>query len=163
MAAIARMAAIGRGASRRFTPALVQGVHCRTAKTSTGIVGLEPEANAKPILLDLYAKTLAALEGMPAEAEYRKTVEGMTKERINVLNSTDDLTKVEASIGGGQVEQLIQQAEDELSLIPKLIAARAFDPYDGNPPEEILSDLKRCGHATPSQCPCLPCPTPSMR
>ena len=42
-----------------------------------------------------------------------------------------------------QVEQLILQARDELALIPMLLAANAFDPYDGSPPEEILVDLKR--------------------
>ena len=61
-----------------------------------------------------------------------------------VLKSTDDIPTIESKIGGGQVEQLIEQAKDELSLIPKLIAARAFDPYNGSPAEEILTDLKRC-------------------
>ena len=112
-------------------------------KKTTGIVGLAVETNAKPILLDLYAQTLVALEGVPATSEYRKTVEGLTKERMAAVQKTDNLVAIEEAIGGGQVEQLIEQAKDELSLIPTLISARAFDAYDGSPPEEILTDLKR--------------------
>jgi len=103
--------------------------------------------DAKPVLLDLYAKTLSALEAVPPSAEYRKTVEYFTKSRIAVVESTDDITVIEAGIGGGQVEQLIVQAQEELSLIPKLVAADAFSPYDGSPAEEILTDLKRRGVA----------------
>lgn len=116
-------------------------------KTSTGIVGLEVEPEAKTVLLSLYAKTLDALAEVPAGAEYRKTVEGMTKERLAVVEGTDDLLAIEKAVGCGQVEQLIQQAQDELSLIPKLVAARAFDPYAGTPAEEIYADLKRRGVA----------------
>mmetsp|Transcript_32431 Transcript_32431/g.85120 ORF Transcript_32431/g.85120 Transcript_32431/m.85120 type:complete len:183 (-) Transcript_32431:418-966(-) len=137
--------ALGRASALSSRPVLV--ACARSAKTSTGIVGLDVEPDAKPILLGLYAQTLTALEGVPASAEYRKVIEGYTKQRVAVLESTDDLAAIEAKIGGGQVEQLIQQAQDELSLIPTLIAARAFDTYDGAPAEEILSDLKRRGVA----------------
>ena len=111
-------------------------------------MGLAVEPDAKPILLDLYAKTLEALEAVPPSAEYRKTVEGMTKERLAVVEKTDDLGAIEAAIGCGQVEQLIEQAKDELSLIPMLVEADAFSPYDGPlSSEEILTDLKRRGWA----------------
>lgn len=112
-------------------------------KHTTGITGLAVEPNAKPILLDIYAKTLSALEGVPSTAEYRKTVEALTKERMAVVQGTDDLTVIESTIAAGQVEQLIQQAQDELGLIPRLVSARAFDAYDGSPAEEIYADLKR--------------------
>lgn len=113
-------------------------------KRTTGIVGLEVEPDAKPILLDLYAQTLSALEAVPPTAEYRKLVEGMTKERLAVIEKTDDLDVIEDTIGCGQVEQLIQQAKDELSLIPMLVDVDAFAAYDGPPAEDILTDLKRC-------------------
>ena len=128
-----------RFAARQLAPALFV-----RQKTTTGIVGLEVVPDAKPVLLGLYAKTLSMLEGVPAEAQYRKVITDYTKARMAVLKSTDDIPTIESKIGGGQVEQLIEQAKDELSLIPKLIAARAFDPYNGSPAEEILTDLKRC-------------------
>lgn len=116
-------------------------------KKSTGIVGLAVETDAKPILLDLYAQTLAALQAVPEASEYRKTVETLTKERLAVVQARDDLSAIEAAVGCGQVEQLIEQARDELKLIPTLIQSRAFDSYDGSPAEEILTDLKRRGIA----------------
>jgi NADH dehydrogenase (ubiquinone) 1 alpha subcomplex subunit 5 len=114
-------------------------------KTSTGIVGLAVEPEAKAVLTRLYAQTLTALQAVPEDAEYRKMVEGLTKSRLAVVQGSDDLLAIEKTIGGGQAEQLIQQAKDELSLIPRLIAASAFDPYDGSPAEEIYTDLKRRG------------------
>ena len=145
--AIARVAL--RTASRPLiAPALAAPIAAwARPKTSTGIVGLAVEPEAKPVLLDLYAKTLTLLEEVPAESEYRKVVEGYTKARVAALKASDDLMAIEKAIGGGQLEQLIQQAQDELTLIPKLIAVRAFDPYDGGPAEEILGDLKRCAPA----------------
>ena len=128
-----------RFAARQLAPALFV-----RQKTTTGIVGLEVVPDAKPVLLGLYAKTLSMLEGVPAEAQSRKVITDYTKARMAVLKSTDDIPTIESKIGGGQVEQLIEQAKDEISLIPKLIAARAFDPYNGSPAEEILTDLKRC-------------------
>ena len=113
------------------------------SKTSTGIVGLAVEPEAKSVLTRLYAETLTALQGVPEGAEYRKAVEGLTKSRLAVVKGSDDLLAIEKAIGGGQAEQLIQQAQDELSLIPRLIAASAFDPYSGSPAEEIYTDLKR--------------------
>ena len=133
-----RSSAAARGVLRRVAPALAR------AKTTTGYVGLEVEPNAKPILLSLYTQTLEALEAVPPSAEYRKTIEGLTKERLAVVEKTDDLLAIESAIGCGQVEQLIEQAKDELSLIPMLVEANAFAPYDGaSSGEDILTDLKR--------------------
>jgi len=113
------------------------------AKTTPGYVGRAGEPVARPALWGIYGKTLAALEEVPAASEYRKHVESMTKERLAVVEGTEDLRAIESTIGCGQVEQLIRQAEDELTLIPTLIAARAFDTYDGaTSAESILTDLK---------------------
>jgi len=122
---------------------------CRalSTKKTTGIVGLPVVPDPKPVLLGLYAQTLEALEAVPANAEYRKTVEALTKERLAAVEAGADVAAIEASIGCGQVEQLIRQAEDELRLIPSLVSARAFDAYDGTAPEEIFVDLKRRGIA----------------
>ena len=132
--------------SRAAAPAVLR--MATRGKQTTGIVGLDVNADAKPVLVSLYAKTLDALQAVPPTSEYRKTVESMIKERLTVIEGTDDLSAIEAGIGCGQVEQLIEQAQDELSLIPTLVAADAFSSYDGPPAEEILIDLKRCARAT---------------
>lgn len=124
----------------RAAPLALRGVR---AKGSTGIVGLAVEPEAKAILTGLYTKTLAALETLPANSAYRSKVEEMTTERLAIVKGTDDLEKIELAIGAGQVEQVIEQAEDELALIPALVEADVFAPYDGAPASEIYSDLKR--------------------
>ena len=77
----------------------------RRIKTTTGIVGLDVEPEAKSILEDLYAKTLTALEALPADAEYRSVVEALTKERLAVVKGTSDLDKIEATLGAGQARR----------------------------------------------------------
>jgi len=92
-------------------------------------------------------KTLAALETVPAGSAYRSSVTTMVTERLSIVNGTDDLGKIEAAIGAGQVEELLIQATDELALIPVLVEADAFAAYDGTPASEIYGDLKRRGVA----------------
>ena len=130
-------------ASRSLAPALSRHL----SKASTGYVGLPVEPDAKPILMSLYAQTLTALEAVPPSAEYRKNMEGLIKGRLTVIEKTDDLIAIEAEIGCGQMEQMIESAKDELALIPMLLDADAFSPYDGPPAEEVLMDLKRRGIA----------------
>ena len=89
----------------------------RRIKTTTGIVGLDVEPEAKSILEDLYAKTLTALEALPADAEYRSVVEALTKERLAVVKGTSDLDKIEATLGAGQARR---PSRSPLPLTPPL-------------------------------------------
>ena len=135
---------VGGMLARRLHLSAAPALRRLSTKSSTGIVGMEVRPDAPEILLSLYSKTLAELESLPAEAGYRSAVEALTKGRMAAVEGAKSIEEIETAIGGGQVEQLIKQAEEELSLIPTLLAARAFDPYDGSPAEEILTDLKRC-------------------
>ncbi|EOD23260.1 NDUFA5/B13 subunit of NADH:ubiquinone oxidoreductase [Emiliania huxleyi CCMP1516] len=132
-------------------------LHAR-CKTSTGIVGLPVQPEAKAILEGLYTKTLSALEAFPASAEYAKVVGGIAKERLAVVKSAASLPEIEAKIGAGQVEQLIEQAhtaaaEDELRLLPVMLEERVWEAYQervweayqGAPADDLYLDLKRRG------------------
>ena len=79
--------------------------------------------------------------------EYRRVVDDLTRERLAHVDGNDSAANIEAAIGAGQIEELIQQAEDELNLIPVLLEERAWETYQGSPIEEIYSDLKRRGIA----------------
>ena len=94
------------GLSRAGPCVLTAGMKgVRGLKLSTGLVGIEVEPEAKPLLISLYAETQEALQAVPAGSEYRKTVEGLIKDRMAVLEATDDLDTIEEKIGGGQVSE----------------------------------------------------------
>ena len=127
-----RSAGAGRMAVRGF--AVVTGDIRRT----TGIVGLEANDNAREDLVEAYGKIMTAVEAIPADAHYRKTVEATTKYRLGVVESTDDWGTIEDTIGCGQLEELLFQANCELDLIPAYAEAKLWeDP----PPATGLEEL----------------------
>lgn len=95
-------------------------------KTTTGIVGLEVVPNAREVLIGLYTKTLAEIQSVPPDEGYRKAVESFTKNRLQICQQEDDWEEIERKIGCGQVEELIEEAEDELKLIAKLKGSYPF-------------------------------------
>ena len=105
------------GLSRAGPCVLTAGMKgVRGLKLSTGLVGIEVEPEAKPLLISLYAETQEALQAVPAGSEYRKTVEGLIKDRMAVLEATDDLDTIEEKIGGGQVSE--RERERSYGIFP---------------------------------------------
>jgi NADH dehydrogenase (ubiquinone) 1 alpha subcomplex subunit 5 len=51
---------------------------------------------------------------------YRQSVEALTKERMKIVESTEDTNAIEAQVGQGLVEELIDAAEKELVLSEKM-------------------------------------------
>ncbi|EPS60061.1 hypothetical protein M569_14744 [Genlisea aurea] len=86
-------------------------------KETTGIVGLEVVPNAREVLIGLYTKTLDEIKAVPEDEGYRKAVESFTKHRLKVCQEEEDWEAIEKKIGCGQVEELIEEAQDELKLI----------------------------------------------
>ncbi|KAF5732395.1 putative NADH dehydrogenase [Tripterygium wilfordii] len=95
-------------------------------KQTTGIVGLDVVPNAREVLIGLYNKTLKEIQAVPSDEGYRKAVESFTKHRLTVCQEEDDWEKIEKRLGCGQVEELIEEAQDELKLIEKMIE---WDPW----------------------------------
>jgi NADH dehydrogenase (ubiquinone) 1 alpha subcomplex subunit 5 len=93
----------------------------RAVKETTGIVGLEVAPNAREVLIGLYTRTLKEIEAVPKDEGYRKAVESFTNHRLQICQEEDDWKRIEDRIGCGQVEELIEEAEDELKLIAKMI------------------------------------------
>ncbi|KAK1268976.1 hypothetical protein QJS04_geneDACA006961 [Acorus gramineus] len=96
-------------------------------KETTGIVGLDVVPNAREVLISLYDKTLHEIKAVPEGENYRKAVETFTRNRLNVCLAENDSDQIERRIGCGQVEELIEEAQDELHLISKMIE---WDPWD---------------------------------
>uniref|UniRef100_A0A5B6ZX08 Uncharacterized protein n=1 Tax=Davidia involucrata TaxID=16924 RepID=A0A5B6ZX08_DAVIN len=95
-------------------------------KETTGIVGLEVVPNAREVLINLYSKTLKEIQAVPEDEGYRKAVESFTRHRLNVCQEEKDWEVIEKRLGCGQVEELIEEAQDELKLIGKMIE---WDPW----------------------------------
>ncbi|KAF5743494.1 putative NADH dehydrogenase [Tripterygium wilfordii] len=95
-------------------------------KETTGIVGLDVVPSAREVLIGLYAKTLKEIQAVPSDEGYRKAVESFTKHRLTVCQEEEDWEKIEKRLGCGQVEELIEEAQDELKLIEKMIE---WDPW----------------------------------
>ncbi|KVI07147.1 probable NADH dehydrogenase [ubiquinone] 1 alpha subcomplex subunit 5, mitochondrial [Cynara cardunculus var. scolymus] len=95
-------------------------------KETTGIVGLEVVPNAREVLIGLYNKTLNEIQRVPEDEGYRKAVETFTRHRLKVCEEEEDWETIEKRLGCGQVEELIEEAQDELKLIDKMIE---WDPW----------------------------------
>lgn len=96
-------------------------------KETTGIVGLDVVPNAREVLIGLYTKTLEEIKAVPEDEGYRKAVESFTRHRLNVCQEEEDWEAIEKKLGCGQVEELIEEAQDELKLIGHMNGA-----YSGN-------------------------------
>jgi NADH dehydrogenase (ubiquinone) 1 alpha subcomplex subunit 5 len=99
----------------------------RSAQWATGITGLHPHPQPRTRLLHLYNATLEAVKTIPEHAVYRQSVEALTKNRIKIVESNEDTNAIEAQIGQGLVEEVIDAAEKELVLVEKM---KLWKPYD---------------------------------
>uniref|UniRef100_A0A5F8GCN4 NADH dehydrogenase [ubiquinone] 1 alpha subcomplex subunit 5 n=1 Tax=Monodelphis domestica TaxID=13616 RepID=A0A5F8GCN4_MONDO len=82
----------------------------------------------------LYDKILNTLQLMPANAAYRKYTEQITNERMNMVKEETDLQKLEDQLQSGQLEEVILQAENELSLARKMLIWKPWEPLLEEPP-----------------------------
>lgn len=98
----------------------------RTAKWPSGITGLHHHPQPRQRLLNLYNATLKSLQGIPEHAVYRQSVEALTRDRLKVVENTEDTNAIEAQIGQGLVEEIIDAAEKELVLLEKMKLWKAY-------------------------------------
>ena len=104
-------------------------------KKTTGLTGLYVSSNPQYTLTTLYTKIIATLEKMPATAAYRKHTEKLVNERMEVVKNTPQIDHIESKINGGQVEELIIQAENELVLARRMLQWKPWEPLVAPPPK----------------------------
>ncbi|KAI9485331.1 MAG: ETC complex I subunit conserved region-domain-containing protein [Benjaminiella poitrasii] len=109
-----------------FTRTLFQGV----TKVLTGITGIPVNKNPRPQLMQIYNATLEALTRIPPTAVYRQATESLTKQRLSIVESTEQIEEIESKIDVGQIEEIIMQAEDELKLVGKMEEWKAWEPLE---------------------------------
>lgn len=88
-------------------------------------------------LLGLYQETLKAVAQIPADAAYRKNVTSITEYRIKVVEAEENIDAIEEKLGVGQMEEIIEQAQDELELIPHMAEWQPWAVKDGEKPAKI--------------------------
>jgi NADH dehydrogenase (ubiquinone) 1 alpha subcomplex subunit 5 len=91
--------------------------------------------NPRPALIDLYHKTLSAATSLPDVSVYKSAVVSLTQKRLAVVEKTEDLNEIETTIGAGQIEEVIEQAESELGLLEQLKAWRPWEALEEPAPK----------------------------
>ncbi|KAJ2780905.1 G4 quadruplex nucleic acid binding protein [Coemansia javaensis] len=131
-------------ADKRFHKLLVAGQPCTTATVTTGIVGLPVNPAARARLIELYTATLAEVRAkIPEKAVYRQSVEAITAHRLKVAQEHEDPAAIERLIGGGQIEELVGQAEDEMRLVSRMAEWRAWEPLEEPAPPRQWEYFKK--------------------
>ena len=103
-------------------------------KKTTGLVGLAVCETPHERLKILYTKILDVLGHIPKNAAYRKYTEQITDEKLSIVKEEPDVKKLEEQLQGGQIEEVILQAEKELSLARKMIQWKPWEPLVEEPP-----------------------------
>ncbi|XP_068162999.1 NADH dehydrogenase [ubiquinone] 1 alpha subcomplex subunit 5 [Antennarius striatus] len=103
-------------------------------KKTTGLVGLAVSQNPHEHLRILYSKILESLQTMPQDAAYRNYTEHLINERLNHVKTEPDVVKLEKKINCGQIEEVILQAECELTLSQKMSEWKPWEPLVDEPP-----------------------------
>ncbi|XP_062061606.1 NADH dehydrogenase [ubiquinone] 1 alpha subcomplex subunit 5 [Lepus europaeus] len=103
-------------------------------KKTTGLVGLAVCESPHERLRILYTKILDVVQQMPKSAAYRKYTEQITNEKLSMVKVESDVKKLEDQLQGGQIEEVILQAENELSLARKMMQWKPWEPLVEEPP-----------------------------
>ncbi|KAI8993278.1 ETC complex I subunit conserved region-domain-containing protein [Pilobolus umbonatus] len=109
-----------------FTRPLFQA----TTKVSTRLAGIKVNPHARPELIQTYNSTLEALSRIPSTAVYRQATESLTQQRLSIVESTENYEDIESKINCGQIEELLIQAKEELSLVGKMEEWKAWEQLE---------------------------------
>lgn len=99
-------------------------------KTSTGIVGLKVEPDWYNVMLNRFQALLDKMEAsdMPETAQYRIDVTKWCNFVIRAVKSNpEDPEAVEETVQMGQVEELIEMAEDEMIALDTYLRTRMWE------------------------------------
>ncbi|XP_020658785.1 NADH dehydrogenase [ubiquinone] 1 alpha subcomplex subunit 5 [Pogona vitticeps] len=105
-------------------------------KKTTGLVGVAVAENPHEHLKVLYTKILAALNNIPRDAAYRKYTEKIINDRFDLVKTEPNIEKLENKINCGQIEEVILQAQSELSLARKMVQWKPWEPLVEEPPAD---------------------------
>ncbi|ODV67781.1 NADH-ubiquinone oxidoreductase [Hyphopichia burtonii NRRL Y-1933] len=121
----------------RYTSVLRQAEQVLVRAASgypTGLTGLYQHPNPRPALISLYNHTLKVLnQKYPQQSVYRQSVEALTRNRLNVVENNEITEEIENKIGGGLIEEILIQANDELNLVNELAELKVWEELEEKP------------------------------
>lgn len=109
-------------------------------KKSTNITGIEVHPTPLSALETKYTKTLSLLSELPDASVYKQATTALTQQKLEIIRSglkqaqgkqSDAaqietlIENVELELDGGQLEQVIQQADAEFALVAKMAEWKA--------------------------------------
>ncbi|GBM30340.1 NADH dehydrogenase [ubiquinone] 1 alpha subcomplex subunit 5 [Araneus ventricosus] len=106
-------------------------------KKCTNLTGLAVSKNPHRVLTSYYNKILRALENIPKDSAYRVHTAKLVEERLAIVQTEPDVLKMEEKINGGQAEELILQAEKELTLARKMVSWKPWQPLETEAPPNL--------------------------
>ena len=96
-------------------------------KTTTGLVGLKVHPNPLHELTETYQSTLTALSAIPKTSVYRQGVQALTEHKLKIVKAAEgDVDYAEKALDEGHIEQSLDIAKDELSLVGKMAEWKAY-------------------------------------
>lgn len=104
-------------------------------KNVSTLTGLTNRPNARRSLVIAYGKILRVLQKMPTTYAYRQCTEQIVKERAKVAHDTEDVIEIQNKIDCGHIEELVDQAEDELKLARNLLEWKSWEPLVSEHPK----------------------------
>jgi NADH dehydrogenase (ubiquinone) 1 alpha subcomplex subunit 5 len=109
---------------------------CTLLKESTNLTGLTVAKNPHLTLSVLYNKILKTLEPMPDSAFYKEETKSLVESRLQLVNTIRDPAELEVKLNSGQLEEVIKEAEYELSLARKMNQWKPWENLVAEAPKE---------------------------
>jgi len=102
-------------------------------------VGLAVDQNGVENLLNANKAILEKIRDVPETSQFRINVEQVSNYRIKVIEENpEDADLIEEMIDCGQIEELVEQAKDELGLIDVYVRERVWDSIEQRDQEANL-------------------------
>ena len=100
---------------------------------------MDPDAVEKIIVKYQALLDKMAASDMPETAQYRMDVEKIARYRIDIaMEHRDDPDMVEDLCRGGQVEELVKQADDEMQVLDMYLSTRMWELVENDDDEDIV-------------------------
>lgn len=81
------------------------------------MTGVPVVPNAREVLLSLYEETLRKVASYDVKDAYNAHLIQLVQYRQSIVQRESDVEAIEAAIGSGQIEELIEDAEEEFDLL----------------------------------------------